>query len=344
MLAFSTNSAALAEQISEVSAGSSNIVGDTYPHIGELENAILGENFPGQPISERLGRMEKKAFGSVSTSPSLRERTDALDDYTDKQLHKKLLQANVDDEITNSADNQSGNSSSDYPHVTALEQAILAQTFAGQPLAERLRRMEIKAFGKVSTNSDLGERTDMLETYAEKKLHKRPLAVAQNDVATANSQGGGLLSKVEHALLGMAGGPGMVPGFGGVVGKGGGFGFGGGGLGGSGMGFGGMGTGLAPGGKSRRQAAQQEEADPPKPKLQEDPAVHQVTAPDPSAKLIVKVGWCEVKVFGHTFPEMHLPDRLGQLNRELKFEPAKSNMQLMDDIGLMIKTIQAHVK
>src|SRR5277367_5546611 len=127
---------------------------DTYPHISALENAILGQSFPGGTITERLSRMEKKAFGKESTNPDLSDRTDALDDYSEKQLHKKL-RSDSDDEATISSADQPIDNQADYPHVTALEQAILGQTFAGQPLADRLSRMEVKAFGKVSTKSDL---------------------------------------------------------------------------------------------------------------------------------------------------------------------------------------------
>jgi hypothetical protein len=311
-----------------------NVSTDVYPHISALENAILGQSFPAQPITERMERMEKKAFGNVSTNPDLSARTDALDDYTDKQLHKKLLQANADEEqpdsTPNSTTEQPAQSQAEYPHITGLEQAILGQTFAGQPLTDRLSRMETTAFGSASLNPDLSARTDALETYAEKKLHKQPSSQpdTDTDTATANPQQGGIFAKVGQALLGMAGGGMGGPGFGGM----------GGGLGGSGMGLGGMGGG----GMRRRQGMQQQQQqqEPPAPK-QEDPAIYQATPPDPSARLLVKVAWCEVKVFGHTFPDMHLPQRLGQLNHELNLEPGKSNVQLMDDIGLMIKTVQA---
>jgi hypothetical protein len=95
------------------------------------------------------------------------------------------------------------------------------------------------------------------------------------------------------------------------------------------------------GGRGRQAMQQQQEQEPAAPVRQEDPAIYEATPPDPSARLLVKVGWCEVKVFGHPFPDMHLPQRLGQLNNELHLETGKSNVQLMDDIGLMIKTVQA---
>lgn len=326
---------ALAQEQSTAAADNNNTA-DTYPHISALENAILGQSFPGQPLTERLGRMEKKVFGSASTNPDLSERTDALDEYTDKQMHKKLLQAAMDVEASSPEEVLSSSNQTDYPHVTALEQTILGQTFAGQPLADRLSRMEIKAFGKASNSSDLSARTDALETYAEKTLHVHPSTITEDNTTNTGSQKGGLFSKVGQALFGMAA-PNMN-GIGGTFGRGGGLGYGGGGLGGSGMGFGPMGN-FGGGGMRRQQSPQQQEPEKPAPKP-EDPAVYAPAPPDASARLIIKVGWCEVKVFGHTFANMHLPERLGQLNHELNFEPGKSNIQLMDDIGLMIKTVQ----
>lgn len=357
-------SPAFAEEQLAMVGGPGNVLSDTYPHVTALENAILGQSFIGQPLPERLGRMEKKAFGKVSTKSDLSDRTDDLDDYTEKTLHKNLLHANVDEETPDPMETvnstapltsqsaqmdtgqtqmnqmqisqtQTSQSQGDYPHITSLEQAILGQTYAGQPLADRLARMEVKAFGQVSTNSDLGDRTDALETYAEKKLHKKPLVPQGDDTITSSpQQGGGLLSKVGQAFLGMAGGSALNTMMGNSFG---GLGPNLGGLGSSapGSGFGGVNV-------RRRQASDmQQQTEPPAPSHPEDPAVYQATPPDPSARLIVKVGWCEVKVFGHTFPAMHLPERLGQLNKELKLEPGKSDIQLMDDIGLMIKTVQA---
>jgi hypothetical protein len=381
---------------------------DQYPHISALENAILGQNFPFQTLNDRLARMEKKAFGSASSNDDLSARTDNLDDYVDKTLHKKLLQANVDDDTTDSTGNTSIQNQSqyphvddlekvilgriftadaitdrlvrmenkafssasndpdlsaridaldayvaksfhrslvrtddnvseasvaaqtDYPHVTDLEQIILGQTYAAEALPDRLGRMETKVFGKISESSDLSERTDALESYAEKKLHKKVAKAPTDDTAQSSSMGTGLLNKVGNALLGMAVGSGS--GMGGLGGMG------------SPMGFNGLGSGLGGNrfGGINMQRRQAEDPPPQKPAARpEDPAVYEKEPPNSSAKLIVKVGWCEVNVFGHTFPTMHLPERLGQLNNELHLESGKTDVQLMDDIGLMIKTVQA---
>jgi hypothetical protein len=41
---------------------------------------------------------------------------------------------------------------------------------------------------------------------------------------------------------------------------------------------------------------------------------------------------------------MHLPERLNQINRTLKFKPGKFGADLMDDIDGMVKATQAQSK
>lgn len=305
-----------------------------YPHITALEQTILGQTYIDDPLKKRLERMEKKAFGVVSSSNDLSERTDALDEYTFKQVNKNLMQSNAEAEnrdLPSSLHNQV-----DYPHITILEQTILGRTYLGEGPAARLARMEEKAFGKASTDPDLSNRTDALEVYAEKTLHK-PVPAGGYDDAEESVGKPGILSKVGQTLFGLStnnmlnplmGGLGMTP---------------------NGTPFPGMGNGF--GGVSGSNASnkrtsaqpdqQQDNQESAQVKHKEDSAIYQANPPASNARLITKVGWCEIQVFGHTFPSLHLPERLGQLNRELKFEPGKSNVQLMDDISLMIKAVQA---
>jgi len=88
----------------------------------------------------------------------------------------------------------------------------------------------------------------------------------------------------------------------------------------------------------------------------DDPSVHEAAPPPDDAKLITKVGWCEVQVFGHTFSDaglvdaslpaqhMHLPKRLEQLSQKVQFEPKKSGMQLMDDVDALVKYVYSNKK
>jgi hypothetical protein len=370
---------------------------DTYPHITTLEKAILGQTYLGQALPVRLARMEAKAYGKASTDTDLSQRTDNLEDYSQKTLHQRPFGAGSaaeTDETDGGGGNRGGggggggnggggggyqtglspagrsagdysgavNDSSaggnagggtdgtelqplqtDYPHINSLEKEILGQTFPGQPLPDRLGRMETKAFGKPSTIDDYSERTDSLEAYAQKKLHAKPFVQEQKQEAVAMGGGPGqsagtssgqskLLNFVGNSLLSMAGvgrmgmpmmggnpafgngmGGGLIPGFGGVR--------------------------VRPNTANGQQAAEQPVVSHP-----EDPSVNDAVPPPAEAKLLTKVGWCEVQTFGHTFPGLHLPARLQQLNKELNYAPNKTALELMDDVGGLIKSVQARKK
>jgi len=289
-----------------------------------------------------LARMETKAFGHVSRDPDFSSRTDALEDYAQQKLSKESVQAQADDaNLLPSPGSQGVAGGSDYPHVTALEKEILGETYSGQPLSDRLARMEAKAFGATASNPDLSQRTDALEAYAEKKLHNKPFneQSEQNETGmsgqgSGSQRGSSTLTKqianvVGNSLLGLVGlgGGGIGGPFGGGMGPGG-----------PGLGLGGMGGG-SDGGMQRRSSnpkpAKSESANEP-----HDPMIMSPNPPPPDARILTKVGWCEMQIFGQTYSTMHLPERLGKLNRELNFEPAKSNVELMDDVNKMVKLVQ----
>lgn len=344
-----TPSEQIADDAYEVPAGKPGA--DTYPHVTSLEKEILGSSYIGQPLSARIVRMETKAFGAPSKSDDLGERTDNLEQFAEQKLHKKpFLADQVADstiEETSAPERSQGEGStqlqSAYPHITDLENSILGQASPSLPLEKRLSAMEVKAFGSASKSDDLSSRTDALEKYAEKTLHKKPYG-ADLDYETADATGAGkvpegkgkkLLSMVGNSLLGM-GGMNAMNGFGGGLGAG-------------GIGIPGVGM-LGPGGSGfsgirvrRRQAAQEEPsaADEPTGPI-EDPLVRAKDPPPASARLATRVGWCEMHVFGKTSVNMHLAERLTQLNRELNFEPGKGPMELMDHIDALVKSAQAY--
>lgn len=306
-----------------------------YPHVSALEKVILGRTFSGQALSARLSRIETKAFGKPTNIASTSQRIDALDQYVESKLQQNLYANNQESEIraldspaqnnANSENLQADAKQSDYPHIAALEKAILGQSYGAQPLSARLSRLETTAFGSSSNDPDLSKRTDALDRFVERKLHKKP--AADNQVDTANSRtgtgGNGLASPatkqvlvtVANTLLGVAG-----------------------------MGVPGVGSAMGPLGRFgglRFSPRQQAQADiPVTPDTEEDPAVFASVAPPNDARLQTKIGWCEQKVFGHTFSTLHLTDRLRQLSTELQYSTNKSDFELMDDIGGMIKTVQ----
>lgn len=321
----------------------SDVGGDSYPRVSLIENAILGKSFPNDDLAARIERLETKAFGKPSSNPDLGDRTDELQNYAEKKLGKRLMQEEpgyesaLDDATSGSnnsgqtdsapgsdtavqpASDQQDEGNGDYPHITELEDAILHKTFAGEKVEDRLGRLESTAFGAASTNPDLSVRIDKLDDYAEKKLHLKPHQ-QQDESEQSDSKGGAtggpapnrmrqVGTMVGTTMLNIAGMG--VPGFGGV--------------------------------RVRNRAdVPPEELNRQAPDPQDDPVVFQVDPPGEGVKFINKVGWCEVQVFGHTFPSLHLPQRLSQLNNEINFAPNRTGISLMDSTDAMIKAAQIH--
>lgn len=322
---------------------------DNYPRVAMMENSILGKTYPADGLADRLARMEVKAFGKASANADLSERSDNLQNYVESKSHQKLIQPgpgyqSADDdsayqEAMRQSQNGQGNMPDDgdtppiaYPRVTALEQAILGEVHESDSLSDRLSRMEVKAFGNALPKSDYGDRTDALEDYAEKKLHKKILgqsgsAADQGGGADSGSRAGdtgSFLAKMGGALLGIpqAGVPGapgsrmVIPAFGP---------------------FGGV--RVHP--RTADGADDQGQSQVNNPVPLDDAIVNSPTPPPPDARLITKVGWCEKHVFGVVYRDKHLTERLNILNDNLKYDPSKKGMALMDDVDKLMKAAEA---
>ncbi len=294
--------------------------GDEYPHITSLENLILGQGYPKQELTARLSTLEAKAFGKSSTSKDLSARTDALDQYVQQTLNKNPFQLNASTDADNSPTQNSAaapddDDQPDYPHIDTLEKQILGATYIGQPLADRISRMEVKAYGKASPNPDLSQRTDDLDAYVSNVLHVKSFEQTQerpDDSQPSNPQNSQrkkqIAALVANSLLGMAG-----------------------------LGF--IGGVMPQAMSTQRRDDQVVHA--PNQVQAEDPLVNQTSMQPANTRMITKVSWCEMQTFGHTSPNLHLIDRLSQLNHELNYAPGQSGMDLMDDMdALMTKVAQ----
>ena len=300
--------------------------------VRRVEELIKGESGTGSPGD----RIQKIVSGLIADGQSLappvspggkadHSTVDSSKSESKSTAPKSKLAGappvNSSDDQDDNGDDSTAGQNSDYPHINALEKEILGQTYAGQPLVARLSRMETKAFGAVSQNLDLSQRTDSLEKFAEKKLNAKPFGINpampsadfdSDTVPTASagraqqqqrqSAPGGLGSaiprQVIQSLLG-------IPNF------------------------------------SNMPSAPRTMDEPPV-AHQEDPSVYQADAPPSSEPMLVRVGWCEVHAFGHTFPMMHLTQRLRQLNDQVRpNSPKQTDMQLMDDLNSIVAAVQA---
>ncbi|MBX9667855.1 MAG: hypothetical protein K2X93_09570 [Candidatus Obscuribacterales bacterium] len=277
-----------------------------YPRIDQLENIHLGSVHENEKTGDRLARLELKLFGSVSKSADLAQRTDNIEAYTKQRLNMPILndvlaQQNLDFDV-NVRDN---------------------------------------AYGIVE------EQSDGHVNIGGKKISKRTVAM----VAV-----GAILLAVSGAGAGGGAGAGAM---GGMAG-----------MGAAGMGMPSMGgasmmpaiiSGINSGiknimfgrvamkmvnafssaeksnvkeKKKEREAANKRDKD------QSDAAeeVHGRIAmeevPSKDEALVVKVCWCEKQIFGRTFPEKPMLERLKELNQQLiprseKEEKFKTNINFL---------------
>lgn len=282
--------------------GATDLDSLTIKELAGLELKFFDDNFSNDSDEARVGRIEKLVYGEVG-SGSPKERIDKLV----SMIGPVSATVAPKTEAAPPVPAETNSTIDDYPHVTELEKSILGQSYGKDSLAQRFSRMETKAFGSSSNNPDFSQRTDALEGYAEKKLHKKPFVPERKDNTVQNSAPSRvpqILSMVGNSLLGM-----------------------------SGTSFGGVRV------RQRQDVESPQSSDSQETIRDEDPEIYEDTPPPAGAKLLTKVGWCEQHLFGHTFPDMHLLGRLGQLNQELKVKPGASNAALMDDVEPMIKAV-----
>lgn len=242
--------------------------------------------------SKSAAREEKKPLKSQAPS---RDRAASTDKSADPD--------------SSEPDRAEAGETGDYPKITNLEKELLKQTYAGEPLADRLSRLETRAFGSPTKSNDLGARTDRLEAYAQRTLHRKPFAV--------NPDIDGTYMVRESAPNSAAGAPQAVEHFFNLTHR-----------------FADEFSNRA----TMPQATARQELQQP----DEDPGAYTGEPPPAGTRMITRVAWCEVQAFGHTFPTMHLTRRLRQLGNALVPKTEKdSDLQLMDDLDQIQSAIMA---
>ena len=169
------------------------------PRLAQLEVKFFKHPYPKDDDGQRLERLEKMVFGETRTGADL-DRLKALADTV-----PNLSSVTVAEEDEPAAGNRTAGGGSNtlditdkgtgrgvappvqkaagstvlsgeskYPAVTALEQNLFGRDYAGEPVADRLNRLETKVFGKPSRFTDLSERVDALKERTRVDVAKKP--------------------------------------------------------------------------------------------------------------------------------------------------------------------------
>ncbi len=117
-----------------------------YPRVSELERSLLGRTYAGEPVRQRLSRLETKAYGAPSRVDDLAVRVDKLTSYA------SVYGMQPGDSM--------GTTSESLHGVAGLDSAPQARSSG---MLERVSAMEVKVFGHVNSNRALVQRIKDLE-------------------------------------------------------------------------------------------------------------------------------------------------------------------------------------
>jgi hypothetical protein len=182
------------------------------PDISSLETRFFDHTYPQESMDARLDRVERMVFGESKTG-SEQDRLTALllavpaapaNTAAAGQSTSPTDPSTGQPTTANNGQSSAGNGSqptadvvtdsSDYPRITQLEQEILGKTFVKEPVQNRLEQLELKAFGKPSATTDLSDRTDALENYADKHFPRQQSNYAETADGGFPSPAGGFPS------------------------------------------------------------------------------------------------------------------------------------------------------
>jgi hypothetical protein len=280
--------------------------------IAGYEQKFFERSFDGETKERRLDRLETFIFGAISKgTPQKRIAriaqvvplpSSAPPKTSETPNTQQQKSSSVQTPPTILAAEPALESPGNYPHITALEAKILGDTYASQPLTERLSRLETKAFGTPSKSQDLEARTDAIDKYWRAKHRTKDLIIGTRPDDDDDEEMNEAASTTPRHYTYNAPEP------------------------------------INPrryesadedaGTIIKEQTIQQELAD-----------AQKTAAPTKEERTLSRIAWCEQQIFGHAFPEMHLLKRLHQLNHELYPTDTEPDIELMDRIDKIVKEV-----
>ncbi|MBP6747767.1 hypothetical protein KA344_21240, partial [bacterium] len=304
---------------------------DLTREIRGYEHKYFERNFESETDDQRLNRLENFIFGTTNSGDAAHRTAQIVAAVgLPAELQAKAAEPTPRPTAGPTTGPAPDQTPGHYPRVTALETAILGQSYQTDAITTRLNRMELKAFGAQSQSSDLSARTDALDQYAEVKLHIKPenaLAVnprmstpmdGQVPSAAAGNLGTFEANPFVRGLRSIASDLNPV----------------------NSIAASSAGSSAAssyssssqddddPAAEAHRRMIEQQLIDAAKP-----------NAPSSHERTLSRVAWCEMQLFGKSFPQLHLLQRLHQLNADLFPQDKEKDIQLMDRIDIIVREV-----
>ena len=305
---------------------------DITREIRGYEHKYFERNFETETDDQRLNRLENFIFGATNSGDAAHRTAQII---AAVGLPAELKPTPPVEAATSKptpafspgsyapSQNQPDQSPGHYPRVTALETAILGQSYPTEPITNRLNRMELKAFGTQSQNTDLSARTDALDQYAVTKLHIKP----ENALATNPRMDGQVPSAAAGNLGSFESNP-FVRGLRSIASD-----------------LNPVNSIAASSQNKTSSYSSEEDADDPAAEAHRKMIEQQLidaakpNAPSSHERTLSRVAWCEMQLFGKSFPQLHLLQRLHQLNSDLFPSDKEKDIQLMDRIDIIVREV-----
>jgi hypothetical protein len=166
----------------ETQAANVSSADDVAIALSQLENRFFEHQYDSDPDSDRITRLEEFVFGRqqagsanqrikhlLSTIPKEEESNQSTSIPPPTTRSNPVVPTKqISTQPLSSVRQNPAFDYGSYPRVTNLEQELLGHTYTNDSLPDRLKRLETKAYGAPSGSSDLCQRVDLLDDYAQR--------------------------------------------------------------------------------------------------------------------------------------------------------------------------------
>jgi hypothetical protein len=147
--------------------------------LSQLEDRFFEHRYESESNIDRIDRLEDFVFGTHQTG-STNDRVKRLlatipqdePPQSDSTPMAKTVEPAQHNNVASAAPSAGQNPAfnyGSYPRVTNLEQELLGHTYPNDSLPDRIKRLEIKAYGAPSgSTTELADKVDLLDDYAQR--------------------------------------------------------------------------------------------------------------------------------------------------------------------------------
>jgi hypothetical protein len=176
-------------------------------YVSLIEKDLFHTQYVKEPLSTRIGRIEKEIYGKKFNLPNTQRITKLKQVFHYNEPSKPVKLSNIKQKINSkkTINPKSANTFAYYPKITDLEKKVFKKSYEKENLYNRLDRLEIAVL-KNKTNYPLSDRMDNLEAIINRNsssntTHIQPVADQSPEINVNKTNSTDKLSELEIQLL-----------------------------------------------------------------------------------------------------------------------------------------------